>query len=186
MGDVTGAPSPSLVVRPESFDDHQAIYRVVASAFKSDAEAGLVDRIRASPEYVADMALVAEIDDEIVGHVMISGAVIRSASGERKIVMLSPLAVAPPRQREGIGGTLVRAAIGIAEARREPLVVLEGDPAYYGRFGFEHAARYGIEIHLPEWAPPEAAQVVLLSSFDSEDQSLRGTVVYPRAFDGLE
>ena len=186
MGDVTGASSPSIVIRPESSGDHQAICRVVASAFKSDLEAGLVDRIRASPEYVAEMALVAEIDDEIVGHVMISGAVIRRESGERKIVMLSPLAVAPPRQREGIGGSLVRAAIAIAEARREPLVVLEGDPAYYGRFGFEHAARYGIKMHLPEWAPPEAAQVVLFPAFDPEDPSLCGTVDYPRAFDGLE
>ena len=45
---------------------------------------------------------------------------------------------------------------------------------------------YGIEIHLPSWAPPEAAQVKLLTSFDPDDPTLRGTVVYPVAFDGLE
>ena len=61
----------------------------------------------------------------------------------------------------------------------------QGSTGWYGRLGFEHAARHGIEIHLPDWAPPEAAQVVRLPSHDPDDSSLRGTVVYPAAFDGL-
>jgi putative acetyltransferase len=93
--------------------------------------------------------------------------------------------VTPNRQRSGIGRALVRAALAIADARGEPIVVLEGSPTYYARFGFEPATAYGIEIHLPEWAPPEAAQVVRLASFDPDDPSLRGLVVYPVAFDGL-
>ncbi len=67
-----------MVIRPESADDHEAIRRLVAAAFGSEAEALLVDRIRASPEYVPEMALVAEIGDELAGHVMISDAVIRN------------------------------------------------------------------------------------------------------------
>ena len=144
----------SVVVRPESVDDHDAIRRLVAAAFESDAEAHLVDRIRDSDEYVPEMALVAEVDGEIVGHVMISHAVIRSEAGDRPIVMLSPLAVLPAHQRSGIGGALVRTAVEAAEARGEPLVVLEGSPVYYSRFGFEHSLAYGIEIALPDWAPP--------------------------------
>jgi putative acetyltransferase len=100
--------------------------------------------------------------------------------------MLSPLAVRTDRQQAGIGSALVRAALEIADERGEPLVVLEGSPAYYGRFGFEHARRFGIEIELPEWAPPEAAQVRRLRSFDPDDASLCGRVIYPAAFDGLE
>ena len=188
----------SVVIRPESVDDHDAIGRVVAAAFESEALSELVDRIRASPEYVPEMALVAVAaregdgerdgagDGEIVGHVMISHAIIRNDDGERPIVMLSPLAVLPARQGSGIGGALVRAAVEVADARGEPLVVLEGSPAYYGRFGFEHSLQYGIEITLPDWAPPEAAQVIRLASFDPTDPTLRGTVVYPPAFDGVE
>jgi putative acetyltransferase len=176
----------SVVIRPESPDDHGAIRRLVAAAFESDVEAELVDRIRASPEYVPEMALVAEVAGEIVGHVMVSHAVIRNDDGDRRISMLSPLAVQPEHQRSGIGRSLVRASLSVAEARGEPLVILEGSPAYYGRLGFEHSVRYGIEIHLPEWAPAEAAQVMRLSSFDPADPALRGTVVYPAAFDGLD
>jgi putative acetyltransferase len=175
-----------LVIRPESSDDHDAIRRVVTAAFGSETEARLVDRIRASPEYVPEMALVAEIDGEVVGHVMISHALIRNDGGDRRISMLSPLAVLPDRQRAGIGRALVDAAVGIAERHGEPLVVLEGSPAYYGRLGFEYAVPYDVEIDLPDWAPPEAAQVRFLRSFDPDDPTLRGRVVYPEAFDGLD
>src|SRR5690606_31812198 len=122
--------SASMSIRPEALADHDAVRRVVAAAFQSDAEADLVDRIRASVEYVAEMALVAEVDGEVVGHVMISGAVLRSVDGDRRIVMLSPLAVLPSHQGRGVGSALVRTAVGTAERRGEPLVVLEGSPAY--------------------------------------------------------
>lgn len=175
----------ALVIRTESPDDVEAIQQVVVAAFGSEAEARLVDRIRASPEYVPEMALVAEADGEIVGHVMVSYAVIRNDS-DRRICMLSPLAVVPEFQRTGIGSALVRAALAAAEAQGEPMVILEGSPEYYGRLGFEHSVKYGIEIHLPDWAPPEAAQVMRLMAFDRNDPTLRGTVVYPAAFDDLE
>jgi putative acetyltransferase len=58
--------------------------------------------------------------------------------------------------------------------------VLEGSPVYYGRFGFEPSADYGIHLPLPDWAPPEAAQVLRLRNYDP---SIRGHVVYPPAFD---
>ena len=179
--------SVSVSIRGEKPDDHQRIRQVVTAAFGSDAEAELVDRIRASPEYVSDMALVAESDRSIVGHVMVSNAIVRNADGgERRISMLAPLAVHPDLQRSGIGSALVKAVLEIADARSEPVVIVEGSPTYYGRFGFEHSVLHGIEIHLPDWAPAEAAQVKRLSVFDPNDTTLQGTVIYPPAFDGLE
>ena len=115
------------------------------------------------------MALVAVVDGEVVGHVMVRNAVLRSNDRDRQISMLSPLAVRPDCQKAGIGHALVSAALAVADERGEPLVVVEGSPAYYGRFGFEHSIACGIEIDLPEWAPPEAAQVRRLRSFDPDD-----------------
>ncbi len=174
------------MLRPETAGDHVAVGEVVAAAFGRDVEARLVERIRASPYYVHETALVAEFDGAVVGHVMISRAPMVNPAGQRAIAMLSPLAVAPAHQRTGIGAALVRTALAAAGDRREPLVVLEGSPSYYGRLGFEPAARYGIELPLPGWAPPEAAQVMILSAYAPADPALRGTVVYPPAFDGLE
>lgn len=167
-------------IRAERPSDYDAIAEVVTAAFGSDDEAMLVEAIRGSEQYVPELALVAEVDGRVVGHVMISYASLVEGDTERRIAMLSPLAVAPDLHGRGIGSALVREVTGRADARGEPLVILEGSPQYYGRFGFEYSVRRGIEIKLPSWAPPEAAQVLRLSSYDP---SLRGRVVYPPAFE---
>lgn len=182
-----GLAKAELSIRPCGPDDHDGVRRVVSAAFHPGNEATLVELIRASDRYVAEMELVAVIGDDVVGHVMVSGATIVDDVGTMvPIAMLSPLAVEPSHQRQGIGGALVRAVSAIADRRREPLIVLEGDPGYYSQFGFEPAARYGITLPLPDWAPPEAAQVLRLSAHDPDHARLRGTVRYPPAFDGFE
>ena len=90
--------------------------------------------------------------------------------------MLSPLAVDPAFQRRGIGSALVRKVTDEADALHEPPMVLEGSLKFYGRLGFEPSLLYGIEITLPSWAPPTAAQVLRLSNYDP---SIRGHVEYP-------
>ena len=173
-------------IRPERPDDDgetAAIADVVGAAFGSPAESELVTRIRASEHYIPEAALVAVVDGRVAGHVMISYVGLRRADGSLgRVASLSPLAVHPDHQRSGIGSALLHAAVAVAEGLGEPLVVLEGSPAYYGRLGFEHSVPLGISIHLPDWAPPEAAQLRRLAGYDA---SITGTVEYPPAFDDL-
>ena len=171
-----------MIIRPEAAADFDAVRVVVRDAFKSGVEASLVDSIRADACYRPDLALVAEEDGEIVGHVMIDSCALRDGDLEHPIVMLSPLAVRPDRQKDGIGGALVREVCARADAEGEPIVILEGSPAYYSRFGFVDARTLGITIHLPDWAPPEAGQALPLSSYDVR---IRGEAIYPPPFAGL-
>jgi len=171
--------APDLIIRAEQPADYDAMAEVVEAAFNSPVEARLVEAIRGSPQYIPDLSLVADLDGRIVGHVMISFTALHDGDHERSVTMLSPLAVAPDLHGQGIGSALVRESTALADARGEPVVILEGSPVYYGRFGFEHSVVHGIHIHLPSWAPPEAAQVLRLKSYDP---SIRGQVVYPPAF----
>lgn len=176
----------SIIIRPETAADFPAIRTVVVDAF-GDARLGdLVEAIRASPEYRPELSLVAVEDNEVIGHVMIDGCLVRNADGDRPIVMLSPLAVAPHHQRSGAGAALIAAALKAADQAGEPLVVVEGDPGYYGSRGFVFAGDHGLQMRLPDWAPRTAAQVALLSSYDAADPTLRGEVIYPPTFDGID
>jgi putative acetyltransferase len=111
---------------------------------------------------------------------MLSYVDLVDGDARHRVLTLSPLSVVPGSQRRGIGSALVTAAIEKADERREPLIMLEGHPDYYTRFGFRPSRQLGITVPLPDWAPDEAGMVRPLSAYDP---SIRGKIVYPPAFD---
>ncbi len=169
-----------LAIEPERPADHGTIDAVVRQAFdRQPAVADMVAAVRRSPRYRPGLALVARSGAETVGFVMLSNTDLVARNGARRDVLtLTPLAVAPQHQRRGVGSALVRAALASAERLGEPMVILEGSPQFYGRLGFCFAGDHGITMDLPEWAPPEAAQVFLLSA---HDPAITGRVEYPPA-----
>jgi predicted N-acetyltransferase YhbS len=52
------------------------------------------------------------------------------------MVLVGPVAVAPPHQRQGLGQILMDAAIKASVRIGNPPLLMIGDPEYYGRFGF--------------------------------------------------
>lgn len=137
--------------------------------------------LRDDPDaYIPELALVATTADELVGHIMLTKATLHGEE-DWQVLLLVPLAVTPERQRDGIGGALVRATLERAEEREEPLVVVEGIPAYYPRFGFELASRHGITPPSAE-VPDEAFMIKKLPSYDERYQ---GKIAYAPAFDDV-
>lgn len=129
-------------IRDERPGDEAAVRAVVAAAFGSPDEADLVDLLRARGEVV--LALVAEIDGAVVGHVLFSPLPVAGPGRTIEAVALAPLAVAPARQRTGVGAALVRAGHARLAAMGVPAVVVLGHPDYYPRFGFRASLAEGL------------------------------------------
>ena len=128
-------------IRPETLKDYPAIARVNARAFNPHVSVPLiVDLHRHRSRFDPDLSLVAEVDGQIVGHVLFSPQTIRLLDQNVEVVNLSPLAVAPEYQRTGVGRTLVTEGHRIAKAKGYPLSFLIGIPAYYPRFGYQQRA----------------------------------------------
>jgi putative acetyltransferase len=158
-------------LRPARPHDAAAIDALLGAAFGGQDEARLVERLRASGEAIVE--LVAEEAGAVVGQLMLS----RMVRPEGWLA-LAPVAVAPGRQRRGIGAALVRAAEAAARAGGWQAVVVVGDPGYYGRFGFSvDAAR--------RLASPYPLEVTGLLLLGAEPPEAGAELVYPAAFAGL-
>lgn len=131
-----------LTIRPEQPADAAAIFEVHRAAFPTDAEARLVDRLRAHAN--ARVSLVAVVDELIVGHIVFSPVSLVTPAAAIAGLGLAPLAVLPAHQRRGIGSTLVREGLAVCRQLACPFVVVLGHPAYYPRFGFGRANALGI------------------------------------------
>ncbi|HSS81263.1 MAG TPA: N-acetyltransferase [Gaiellaceae bacterium] len=171
-----------VVIRPERDADHPAIAEVVRAAFVEhpDEVAAFVERIRASEQFIPELALVAEDSSGVIAHVMLSWVGVDGGS-RPKILCLTPMSVRPDRQRIGVGTRLILDALGRAEEAGEPAVTVEGIPAYYPRFGFERASVLGFGSPHPK-VPDEAFMVKRLPGYSPE---LAGRIVYPASFDAL-
>jgi putative acetyltransferase len=127
----------SFEIRLERDDDRERSLHIERLAFGSDEEPAIVEAVR---DEEGSFALVAEADGELVGHVQLS----RAWVGGDAVLALGPIAVRPDRQGQGIGSALMAASLEEARARGEVAVILLGSPAFYPRFGFEPAARFGL------------------------------------------
>lgn len=133
---------PDLVIRIETPADIPAVRAVNEAAFPTAAEAALVDALRENGKFV--LSLVADLDGEVVGHILFTDIVMEPGGTDARMLGLGPMAVRPEVQGRGIGSALVRRGLeDCCELGYRGVVVL-GHPGFYSRLGFVPAGRHGI------------------------------------------
>lgn len=142
-----------LKIRPETPADYPEIYQLVKAAFEhaehtNGDEQNLVERLRQSPYYIPELALLAELDGKIVGYIMFT----TTRLGVATELVLAPLAVLPGFHKQGIGGELIKAGHCRAKALGYRYSLLIGHATYYPRFGYQRASNLGITcaMELPD------------------------------------
>jgi predicted N-acetyltransferase YhbS len=145
-----------FLIRREAVADYAALAALHAHAFgKRAGEALIVALLRQRRAFDPALSLVAESAGRIVGHALFSPYQLRLLDRTLPAVNLAPIAVAPARQREGIGGMLIRAGHALAAARGYTISFLLGHPMYYPRFGYQTHAFGSAQLVLPVRARTE-------------------------------
>ncbi|MCV6603807.1 MAG: N-acetyltransferase [Porticoccaceae bacterium] len=119
--------------------DRDAIHAIHLNAFPS-AEAQSVAELavnllgeQTTPDTIS---LMAEVGSTPVGHIAFS-PIFADGNHHWQGYILAPLAVAPEQQKAGVGSSLINAGIELLKDRRIAVVLVYGDPGYYGKFGFK-------------------------------------------------
>ena len=172
-------PLSQIIIRPETPADIEAIHRIEAAAFKNEALAELVKRLRADEALL--LSHVALLNDEIVGHAAYSLLSVTDGDRVDYCPALGPIGVDPPYQGRGIGSALVRAGLGAMRDLGYGLLFLVGSPRYYPRFGFQPAQPFGFSSDYVEpGGPHEHFMVAVLD--EHSPGGLRGHTRFHPAF----
>ncbi len=147
-----------MLIRDENPSDAAAIGELIAAAFRDmpysrQTEPFIIAALRRAG--ALSVSLVAETDGQLVGQAAFSPVEIDGSPSHW--YGLGPIAVAPGRQRAGIGSALIEEGLGRLHRLGAGGCMLVGDPAYYHRFGFRSEPRLTLE-----GVPPEAFMVLPL------------------------
>jgi putative acetyltransferase len=166
-------------IRPETPADYTAVYEVNKLAFDNrDAEPRLVEALRGLPGVIS---LVAELDGQVVGHILFSPIHIETPNGNVPAISLAPLAVRPGYQNQGIGVALSRLGLEACQVQGHRIAIVLGHPNYYPRFGF--SAVLAKTLQCPWGDVGEAWMAFELVPGALE--GVTGKVVYPKPFQNV-
>ena len=168
-------------LRLEQQSDRTAVRGLHLAAFGDHGHVvvDLVDALRPAATGDDGLSLLAEDrHGDVVGHVMFTRSLLDAPRRLVDVQVLSPVAVLPPRQRQGVGAALIRAGLDVMAERSVPVVFLEGDPAYYSRLGFAGGAEQS--FRKPSLRIPDAAfQALRLPAYEPW---MTGTLIYSETF----
>ncbi len=154
-----------MKIRPEKPSEFSFIYTLVKIAFQtakvSDGdEQDYVDTLRAGDGYIPELALVAEANRKIIGHIMFTKTFVLTGVSRVEVLLLAPLSVELSHRNRGVGSKLVKEGFRLAKQLGYTAVFVVGDPSYYSRFGFRSSARFGIK-HVPMIPDPNVMAIEL-------------------------
>ncbi len=166
-----------VIIRKEEERDYKRVYEVNRLAFQQEDESQLVVNLRKSDNFVPELSLVAEVGNEVVGHILFTRIKI---AGEYTFdsLILAPMAVIPEFQRKRIGSKLIERSIEKAKELGFDSIIVVGHKDYYPRFGFQRASSWRLNCHFE--VPDEAFMVIEL--IERALGGKGGTIEFPREF----
>jgi predicted N-acetyltransferase YhbS len=142
--------SKTIKIRNETKSDYEIVEEITRKAFWNLYVPGcnehyLVHIMRSHRDFIPELDLVIEVDNQIIGNIMYTKAKLVDESGEEKeILTFGPVSITPDYQRMGYGKMLMEHSFEKASALGYDVIVIFGNPNNYVSRGFKSCKRYNI------------------------------------------
>lgn len=139
-----------IKIRNEEEADYQRVEEITRKSFWNLYIPGcnehyLVHVMRAHEDFLSELDLVIEVDNQIIGNIMYTKAKLIDESGaEKDILTFGPICILPEYQREGYGKILLEYSFEQAVALGYDVIVIFGNPNNYVSRGFKSCKKYNI------------------------------------------
>lgn len=180
---MNGSVNHGLLVRQETSNDAAKVRELVKESFRTEPysdhkEHDLVDRLRKSSQFIPELSLVAVLQENIIGYILLTLAGIKMDDRIYPTLALAPIAVHPEHQRSGVGTRLMVYAHQKAVELGYESIVLIGHQDYYPKFGYRLAQQFGIGF------PFDVPQInsFVLELKEGALNGITGEVVYGKEF----
>lgn len=140
----------NFIVRQTTEADYTTVYDLIKTAFltaehRDGDEQDFAVNLRNGEGYIPELDLVAEIDGQLMGHIMLTKTYVARPDGSRyATLMVAPLSVLLEYRSTGVGSALMQEGLRLAMAMGYETAFLVGDPNYYQRFGYQPTHLFGI------------------------------------------
>ncbi|NLM87012.1 MAG: N-acetyltransferase [Clostridiales bacterium] len=174
-------------IREETPADYRENEELVREAFWNRYAPGATEHyvlklLREEAGFEAWQSLVAEYEGHLIGQVLLSPAHIKGENGKvHEVLILGPVCCMNAVACRGVGSALMRAAIQAAKDHNARAIFLMGNPAYYKRFGFVPASRFGVYLPGAD-RTAEAAFFMALPLYEGALSDISGTFHESPAF----
>ncbi|WP_414150933.1 GNAT family N-acetyltransferase [Acetobacterium carbinolicum] len=139
-----------IKIRNEEESDYEKVEKITRRSFWNLYIPGcdehyLVHVMRSHKDFLPELDLVIEVDNQIIGNIMYTKTKLIDASGEEKdILTFGPVCILPEYQRMGYGKKLMDYSFEQAAALGYDVIVIFGNPNNYVSRGFKSCKKYNI------------------------------------------
>ena len=139
-----------IKIRNEEETDYERVEEITRQAFwnlhiPGCIEHYLVHVMRSHKDFLPELDLVIEVDNQIIGNIMYTKAKLVDESGdEKEILTFGPVCIMPEYQRMGYGKMLMEHSFNKAVALGYDVIVIFGNPSNYAGRGFKSCKKYNI------------------------------------------
>lgn len=140
----------TIIIRNEVESDYKTVEQITRTAFwnlyiPGCSEHYLVHIMRTHKDFLSELDLVIEVNQQVIGNIMYTKATLIDENGiEKNILTFGPFCILPEYQKKGYGKKLIEHSFHKAVELGYDVIVIFGSPYNYVKRGFKSCRKFNI------------------------------------------